>query len=113
MQRFIAGVGAISMCVVLTGCSESEAQKEARIQANMHVLAEKYVKAKLKDPESAQFQNKFIGIKGAACGEVNAKSGFGGYTGFKRYISAGKDLTVLEQDMAPGEFDISWGQICK
>lgn len=105
----------IVVCVVaiLAGCGESPAQKEARIRANMQALGEKYVKAKLKDPDSAQFQNQFIGTKDAACGEVNAKNSFGGYIGFKRYISAGVDLTVLESDMAPEEFDASWRKICK
>jgi hypothetical protein len=75
-------------------------------------MSEDAVRARLKDPESAQFQNQRVSAKGAACGEVNAKNGFGGYTGFKRYIFAGKEMTVFESDMAPGEFEVSWGQVC-
>lgn len=104
----------IIACVValLCGCGESAAQKEARIQVNMKVTAEGYVRAKLKDPDSAQFQNQFISSKDAACGEVNAKNSFGGYTGFKRYVSAGRDLTVLESDAGAGEFDAAWQRAC-
>jgi len=113
MRRIFLTFGVVAMSTALLACGESAAQKEARINANLKILGEKYVKLKLKDPESAQFQNQFIGIKGAPCGEVNSKNSFGGYTGFKRYISVGKDLTVMEADMPPGEFELSWGQICK
>lgn len=97
---------------LLTGCGESEAQKEARIRANIQIMSEAAVRSKLKDPGSAQFQNQRVSTKGAACGEVNSKNSFGGYTGFTRYIFAGKDLTIFENDMAPGEFDVSWRQVC-
>lgn len=113
MAKNISIACVLTMCALLAACGESEAQKEARINANLKILGEKYVKAKLKDPDSAQFQNQFIGIKGAPCGEVNSKNSFGGYTGFKRYISVGDAMTVLESDMGPSEFDSSWRQICK
>ena len=101
------------ICAASSGCGESEAQKEALIRVNIQAMSEKSVLSKLKDPSSAQFQNQRVSAKGAACGEVNSKNSFGGYTGFKRYIFAGKDLTVFEADMAPGEFETSWDQICK
>ena len=113
MRSMILIFGVFAMSTALLACGESAAQKEARINTNLKILGEKYVKQKLKDPESAQFQNQFIGIKGAPCGEVNSKNSFGGYTGFKRYISLGEGLTVMEMDMPPGEFELSWGQICK
>ena len=99
-------------CATLSACGESQSQKEARIRANIQMMSEEAVRARLKDPESAQFQNQHVSAKGAGCGEVNSKNGFGGYTGFKRYIFAGKNLTVFESDMPQGEFDISWSQIC-
>lgn len=113
MVKVISVASIIAMGAFLGACGESEAQKEARINANLKMLGEKYVKAKLKDPDSAQFQNQFIGIKGAPCGEVNAKNSFGGFSGFKRYISAGAEMTVLESDMEPSEFEASWREICK
>lgn len=113
MRRIILIFGVVAVSVTLLACGESATQKEARINANLKIAGEKYVKLKLKDPESAQFQNQFIGIGGGPCGEVNSKNSFGGYTGFKRYISAGEALTVTESDMAPEEFNISWRQFCK
>lgn len=76
------------------------------------------VVAKLKDPGSAQFRNAFFHLaksKGQytpiSCGEVNSKNGFGGYSGYQRYISAGSpDLTFLEEEMP--EFEKAWQQLC-
>lgn len=108
------GLVILSSMVLIAGCGESAQQKESRINANLQLLGEKYVKEHLKDPGSAQFQNQFIGRKGVPCGEVNSKNSFGGYTGFKRYISVGKDLTVIEDgNMSSSEFETSWGDICK
>lgn len=39
----------------------------------------------LKDPASAQFRNVKAYKSGAVCGEYNARNGFGGYVGFKRF----------------------------
>jgi hypothetical protein len=53
------------------------------------------VKAKLKDPDSAQFK----GIKrmddGNYCGWVNAKNGFGGYTGFGVFFTGSKGAVMV------------------
>lgn len=49
----------------------------------------------LKDPESARFQG--VHVKwGTVCGEVNAKNSFGGYTGFKRFLSIDGDVLRME-----------------
>jgi hypothetical protein len=59
---------------------ETEEQKEIkRLEAD--------VRSKLKDPESATFRDIFIkGDKG--CTNVNAKNGFGGFTGYEcLYVS--------------------------
>lgn len=75
------------------------------------------VRAKLKDPDSAQFRSVFFrrGPDGVpvACGEVNSKNSFGGYGGFQKFISAGKaELTFLEEEMADGEFAPAWNRFC-
>lgn len=79
-------------------------------------LGEDAIRAKLKDPASAEFRNvKFYDGSGKpiTCGEVNAKNGFGGYGGFERFISAGDVITVMESEMAKGEMDQTWAQFCK
>ena len=40
----------------------------------------------LKDASSAQFRN-VVKIGTDVCGEVNAKNGFGGYTGFRKFAA--------------------------
>lgn len=47
------------------------------------------------------------------CGEVNSRNSFGGYGGFQRFISAGReDLTFLAEQMDAGEFAKAWNQMC-
>lgn len=53
--------------------------------------AQKYIKLSLKDPNSAQFQNVRVAVyesRKIICGEVNAKNSYGGYVGFKRFVSS-------------------------
>ncbi|OEO24065.1 hypothetical protein AX279_19740 [Pseudomonas sp. J237] len=76
-------------------------------------LARKNIKARLKDPESATFRDQFIGESGIPCGEVNAKNGFGGFTGYKRFLASGNGLAVVEGDMPPPEFEKAWSELCK
>lgn len=75
--------------------------------------AEEKVKALLKDPQSAQFQNQ----KGN-CGEVNSKNSFGGYVGFARYVYyPNKDIVFIESDAkgsltTPEVMDALWKSDC-
>ena len=51
--------------------------------------AQAAVRAELRDPDSAQFKNVFVigtGYDKTVCGNVNARNGFGGYTGFTPFI---------------------------
>lgn len=53
---------------------------------------------KLNDPFSAQFKNVKVGSKAKvvqACGEVNAKNGFGAYVGFRRFGILG-DKAIID-----------------
>ncbi|MBT0664731.1 hypothetical protein KI809_10510 [Geobacter pelophilus] len=73
------------------------------------------VKAKLKDPESVKFRNVYFhkGVDGIpmTCGEVNSKNGYGGKSGFQKFISGGKaDLTYLQEQVK--DFDIIWQRFC-
>lgn len=105
-MKFIA----LTAFFLLVGCEQTE---RPATDAQLTALGERFVKEKLKDPDSAEFKNQFIGKKGIPCGEVNAKNGFGGYNGFQRYMAGSKELTVMPQDMAPGEFEASWATFCK
>jgi hypothetical protein len=67
------------------------------------LYAQHQISAVLKDPDSAQFRNITIedsptynpDYPGLACGQVNARNSFGGYTGYKYFIVAG-GLPMIE-----------------
>lgn len=75
-------------------------------------IARENAKGRLKDPDSAQFRNQFVGKKGVPCGEVNSKNSFGGFTGYQRFIASGGGLAFFEGDMLPEEFESTWRQMC-
>ncbi len=76
------------------------------------------MRGRLKDPKSADFRNVYLhsSNKGSlvACGEVNARNAFGGYTGYESFIASPVgELAVLAADMKKGEFARSWKQLCQ
>lgn len=53
----------------------------------------------MKDPESVQFRElKFNSERDVLCGEVNARNGFGGYVGYKRFFVNSKTALVVNTD---------------
>lgn len=79
------------------------------------VLGEEAVTARLRDPGSSSFRNIFFS-RGKdkipmTCGQVNSKNGFGGYTGYQSFVSAGQaDLTFLEHEVT--DFQVIWKRYC-
>lgn len=72
------------------------------------------IKNRLKDPSSAEFRNVFFSAssgKPMVCGEVNSKNGFGGYSGYQRFVAAGDSLAFLESDVK--DFRVLWNKVCK
>ena len=87
-------------------------------QAAWMAIGKDAVRAKLKDPDSATFRNvrfhKAI-LEGkptpVTCGEVNSKNGFGGFSGFQRFISGGGAATTfLEEEVE--DFANAWTMMC-
>ena len=70
-----------------------------------------YVTDQLRDPDSARFRNVEY-REPFLCGEVNGKNGFGGYSGFERFITASKEATFIESSLGPGEMDAAWQKYC-
>lgn len=76
------------------------------------------IKSRLRDPGSADFRNvRFYsgGPVPVVCGEVNSKNGFGGYTGFQRFIASGDDpnIAFVASDVAVGDsINEAWDQLC-
>jgi len=73
------------------------------------------IKGQLKDPESATFRNVHFYSGGGTpvvCGEVNARNGFGGYTGYERFVAAGTLIAAVESQVEGG-LDPVWKKFCK
>lgn len=85
-------------------------------QHNIVIMSRDGVRARLRDPDSAEFRNVGYysgGPEGAAvCGEVNAKNGFGGFTGFERFVAMGPETAFLESEVATSEFATVWDTLC-
>jgi predicted nucleic acid-binding Zn-ribbon protein len=76
--------------------------------------AEDKVKAQLKDPESATFQHETVvrhqnGT--AVCGQVNAKNGFGGFTGYTDFIVI--TTAVIRSGQNDARFVKAWNKSCR
>lgn len=90
------------------------AQDSAR---TMLYLAKDAAKSVLKDPESARFGSVFVYRRGTgfvACGNVNAKNSFGGYTGDTPFISRGfADATLVLSAENANNFRRAFETLCK
>jgi hypothetical protein len=88
----------------------------ATLEARVISLAEQVVTEGLRDPQSAMFRNVTIHHRDChsgqciddpagqviVCGEVNAKNGFGGYTGFEGFVVwNGRVITHEVFDVTP------------
>lgn len=76
-------VGGAVTCLLAAGCGETDAQKQIRATA--------------KDPESLQF-GETTASGALECGTVNGKNSFGGYVGFRPYISYNGQVAIAEND---------------
>ncbi|WP_147455476.1 hypothetical protein [Solilutibacter pythonis] len=82
--------------------AEKKAQQEKWFGAETIVAAERAVRAELKDPDAAQFRDvranytEEFGV--VACGRVNGKNEFGGYTGFRCFVSGGRSVILEGRD---------------
>jgi hypothetical protein len=72
------------------------------------------IRNQLKDPESATFRNVHFYSGGGTpvvCGEINARNGFGGFTGYERFVSAGTVISATESQVEGG-LGLVWDKFC-
>jgi len=76
------------------------------------IAGEMQVRALLRDADSAKFN--IVAVKGyAVCGLVNARNGFGGYTGPVRFIAYPKAAVIDEGDsIFKALFAGWWAEVC-
>lgn len=75
------------------------------------VRAERDVKDRLRDPESADFGPMTV-RSGVVCGTVNSRNGFGGMSGKQRFISRAGAITVFADDVKGEGFNETWNSLC-
>ena len=97
LRVVFCGIGAIAALIIVVGVSSGPPTPEQAAKQreddfsdrSLQYDARRYVSQRLRDPSSATFQNETtserIGDAKLVCGEVNAKNGFGGFTGFSNY----------------------------
>lgn len=86
-------------------------ETEAKLtEIKLQRIARERVSARLKDPDSAQFQNQ-----SSQCGEVNAKNSFGAYGGYTRFIATSKEMVLMDDgsSVSKEEFENLWSSACK
>ncbi|MCA0405307.1 MAG: hypothetical protein LCH39_04055 [Proteobacteria bacterium] len=118
MRRLIVALSvAAALCVSVQANAQSQDEEIALTEK-----AKDLVSRSLKDPSSAQFRDVYLMPKPkggkCVCGWVNSKNSFGGYVGFRRFISDGTaDLTTMDEDSplfgALVPFNELWAAFCK
>ncbi|OHT19904.1 hypothetical protein BHE75_01897 [Sphingomonas haloaromaticamans] len=97
--------------------ASDERDREVSNEAKVRLLAERQLKASLRDPGSMETRNTRV-PPGAAflCGEVNARNGFGGKTGYHRFIAGAlSGMPVAIDDgsaLSPKDFEALWQKAC-
>lgn len=93
----------ILLCLIVVGCG-SDPKEE------IHSA----VKGKLKDPNSAVFQNDRKLSDYLYCGQVNAKNSLGGFVGYSPFVAIGAraDTGKLSWSVSIGEDDAIVDAIC-
>lgn len=93
----------------------SDVNNEKKVPGLLEIIHQN-VKSVLRDPSSAEFRNdtKYKSKQGDEfnCGEVNAKNGFGGYTGFNKYIS-NEHIYHIDSNSSHNIFDKFWEESCR
>lgn len=59
----------------------------------------KTIRAMMKDPDAAQFNDVKVGEEGSVCGMVNGKNSYGGYVGYKPFfVLADGQAMIMPKD---------------
>lgn len=77
---------------------KSFADEKAKHDVSLISQLQTQTAQQLKDPASAQFQNVHLNTaRTALCGQINAKNSYGGYVGFRNFITTDKGAFVAPE----------------
>ena len=96
------------------GPASAVGHQAANSDSNSIVRARRVLRNASKDADSLQFRGEFNSSYGSGgdvvCGEVNGKNGFGGHSGFRRFIVNGQSSMIDGQEEAL--FKSAWVKFC-
>lgn len=111
-------IAKVLLIVCITLASAAHAQKQPSVQQLTKTLREA-VNDALLDAPSARFKDEFIsGSENensnalSLCGLVNSKNSFGGYVGFKPFISNTEGMVILDTAEVPSATQYLWPVWC-
>ena len=115
MKAFIL-VAAMALALVFPLPSSAQSSDLQDRYSRWAAQSQIEIQESLRDPNSARWGRIVVslyqGRTPMVCGHVNSRNAFGGYSGSQRYVWAGTVVSVLEEDMAPGEMDNLWVLMC-
>jgi len=96
--------------VLLAACGQADpdVQLLAEAQADLKLSA--------RDPESVRFGQVWVSrVSGvpAVCGTMNARNGFGGYAGERRFIWASQREIWVDEGATATELERRWPSMCR
>ncbi len=118
-QRAVSFVSISGLLLILgtglAGCDSAENNLSDENRQEIFIMnAKDYVRSRLKDAKSAQFKNVFYSKASGThviCGQVNSKNAYGGYGGYKYFVSGSPELTFFEDEV--DDFAKIWNELCK
>jgi len=110
----------IGLCAIaLSSCGDSGSSaasgepSETEMMSRYQVASKNKLEESLRDPGSAKYQDVSAHRVASGgfvfCGRVNAKNGFGGYTGFERFIAS---PVIVGTESTVDGFDKVWAEFC-
>jgi hypothetical protein len=102
MQAKMLGLLALLMPVEVMAQSAGITPEERVVAEASIQKAGEYLAQTMRDPASATFRNVFLykrvnakpGHQVTVCGEVNARNGYGGLTGFQQFMTSGDNVYI-------------------
>lgn len=105
---WIVGAAIVGGVLAFAAANERELSSSNAPFTASQMMVEEQVKAHLRDPRSATFRHL-----GNGCGYVNSRNGFGGMSGFQRFIIDKNNVFLIDNDSsATPTFDVIWDANC-
>jgi hypothetical protein len=117
MKKILISLGVIGLIFTLAvglllPKYQEKAKATAAIAARMEEAktAEERIRERLKDPDGATFRNTQTFDDGNACGEVNAKNGYGGFQGYSAWWISGGEAAIHKPEDSDIQTACAWAK---